>query len=221
MFFDDLSQLANLAVQSGCAIFVVPNETEIELKNAMIVEPQKGYASIKVGQIREIIQLTNTQQSEDRFFVVRPADKMTEEAENAFLKLLEEPGENYHFVLITERPDLLLPTVLSRAKMFYWRKSRKLTEPPRAKREVLDLAKRILVAKASDLIEISELLNRKKDEKRKFTLEVLAVAIELAYKSYFMTNKLQFLRKIPKLVKTYEAIAQNGNLRLHLVADLC
>ncbi len=221
MFFDELSQIPDLARQSGCAIFVLPEEVEFELKNAVVVAPQKNYVNIKVEQIRELIQVSNTQQNEDRFFVVRPADKMTEGAENAFLKLLEEPGENYHFVLVTERPDLLLPTVLSRAKMFYWRRVRKLTDPPRAEQEVLDLAKRILVAKPKDLIEISDLLNKKKDEKRKFTLEVLAVAIEIAYKSYFMTCKRQFLQKIPDLIKAYDAISQNGNLRLHLVADLC
>ena len=39
---------------------------------------------------------------------------MNEEAANKILKILEEPWEKTLFVLVSERPDLLLPTILSR-----------------------------------------------------------------------------------------------------------
>ena len=41
---------------------------------------------------------------------------MNEEAMNAFLKTLEEPPAESHIVLVTSRPDSLLPTVLSRCR---------------------------------------------------------------------------------------------------------
>lgn len=44
------------------------------------------------------------------------ADRMRVEAANAFLKLLEEPGPQTIFILITARPDHLLPTVRSRCQ---------------------------------------------------------------------------------------------------------
>lgn len=44
------------------------------------------------------------------------ADLMRTEAANAFLKLLEEPGPQTVFVLTTNRPDRLLPTILSRCQ---------------------------------------------------------------------------------------------------------
>lgn len=44
------------------------------------------------------------------------ADQFRTEAANAFLKLLEEPGEKTVFILITNRIDHLLPTILSRCQ---------------------------------------------------------------------------------------------------------
>jgi DNA polymerase-3 subunit delta' len=47
-------------------------------------------------------------------FIVRDADQLTQQAANALLKTLEEPGASTYFVLLTARPKRLLDTVLSR-----------------------------------------------------------------------------------------------------------
>ncbi len=49
-----------------------------------------------------------------RIVLIREADRMVEEAQNALLKTLEEPGEATLIVLETARPDRLLPTIHSR-----------------------------------------------------------------------------------------------------------
>jgi DNA polymerase-3 subunit delta' len=46
--------------------------------------------------------------------VILHADRMGEGAENAFLKTLEEPPSNCLLLLVSDAPDLLLPTILSR-----------------------------------------------------------------------------------------------------------
>lgn len=51
-----------------------------------------------------------------RIAVLLAADKMRDEAANAFLKLLEEPGDRSVFILVTTRVDHLLPTILSRCQ---------------------------------------------------------------------------------------------------------
>lgn len=51
-----------------------------------------------------------------RVAILLRADKMREEAANAFLKLLEEPGSQSVFLLLTDRVDHLLPTILSRCQ---------------------------------------------------------------------------------------------------------
>lgn len=49
-----------------------------------------------------------------RVVLVREADRLNEQAQNALLKTLEEPGESTLLVLETARPDRLLPTIHSR-----------------------------------------------------------------------------------------------------------
>jgi DNA polymerase III delta prime subunit len=58
--------------------------------------------------------LRTTAAGERRVVIVDDAHKMTEEAENAFLKTLEEPPPGTLIVLVTAEPLLLLPTTLSR-----------------------------------------------------------------------------------------------------------
>ena len=51
-----------------------------------------------------------------RVFIVDPADALTDEAEDAFLKTLEEPPPAVTFVLVSARPALLRATVRSRCR---------------------------------------------------------------------------------------------------------
>jgi DNA polymerase-3 subunit delta' len=50
-----------------------------------------------------------------RVFIVRAAERLREEAQNAFLKLLEEAPPHAHIVLLTTSMEQMLPTVRSRA----------------------------------------------------------------------------------------------------------
>lgn len=49
-----------------------------------------------------------------KFIIVREADQMNEEAQNAFLKMLEEPRPGVHIFLESSQPGSLLATVRSR-----------------------------------------------------------------------------------------------------------
>ncbi len=49
-----------------------------------------------------------------RIVLVRDAERMTDEAQNALLKTLEEPGKSTLLVLVAARPEALLPTTTSR-----------------------------------------------------------------------------------------------------------
>ena len=219
MFFDDLSEIHQIAKKSGCTVFVVPNDTEVAIKNALILEPETRVV-ITIDQVREVMGKLTVKQTEPQYILIRPADKLGEEAENAILKNLEEPRDNVHFVLVTDKPSKLLPTILSRASMYVWRGGRAPISEIKADEKVKVLAKKLLVAGAKDLPALAEELTRKKDGVRECVLEIISVAIEMAYKSYFVTGKTAFLNKIPKLIFCYENIARNGHIKLHLVADL-
>ena len=48
--------------------------------------------------------------------VIVGADRMQEEAANAFLKTLEEPPPKTLFFMLTDQPDAILPTIISRSQ---------------------------------------------------------------------------------------------------------
>lgn len=72
--------------------------------------------SISVDQMREVQQAAslNPYEGRTRVIVIDPADEMSESAQNAFLKTLEEPPPHVVFVLIASDADRLLETIRSR-----------------------------------------------------------------------------------------------------------
>lgn len=80
------------------------------------VDLEKG--TISVDSIRRLYDMTKTVETAKRIIVIDYAEKMGIPAQNAFLKLLEEPGINTHFILLSHQASRLLPTILSRAQQF-------------------------------------------------------------------------------------------------------
>jgi len=76
------------------------------------------HKAIGVGQIREVERavVLNPFEGRSRVVIFDPADAMTVEAQNAFLKTLEEPPPQVAFVLIATREGRLLPTIRSRCR---------------------------------------------------------------------------------------------------------
>lgn len=73
---------------------------------------------IKIQQIRELAHMLYLRPLEARWrgAIIEGAERMTKEAANAFLKTLEEPPPQTLIVLITSRPEGLLPTISSRCQ---------------------------------------------------------------------------------------------------------
>lgn len=51
--------------------------------------------------------------------IIDDAERMSKEAQNAFLKLLEEPSRKLHFILTSHHPEQLLSTVRSRVQSYH------------------------------------------------------------------------------------------------------
>ncbi|MCD6277665.1 AAA family ATPase [candidate division WOR-3 bacterium] len=73
--------------------------------------------NILIDEIREIKRVSALTPYEGKWkvFIIAQAERMTVEAMNAFLKVLEEPGPENLFILITTDPSLLPETIVSRA----------------------------------------------------------------------------------------------------------
>lgn len=223
MFFEKLSEIPQIAARTSCTIFVVPPDTQLNLPTPIYVRPSEDKATriISVEQIRDLLAQTNNRETSERFFVIAPANTMNEAAQNAFLKTFEEPKTHCHFVLLTEQPNLLLPTIRSRAEIFFPRRTGQLDQAPQASAKILSEAKRLIAATPIDLPAIAAELAKTKTRPREQALEIVGTAIELLYKSYLKTNNAKFLSKIPNFLKLYNALSENGHIKLHIVADLC
>jgi DNA polymerase III delta prime subunit len=219
MFFENTSEITEIAKRTGCAIFVIPDEVDFTIKNALVLAPEEKTV-ITIEQVRTMVAGLGLKQTTDRFVIIRPAEKMGLDAANAFLKNLEEPGDKIHYVLITSKPSLLLPTVLSRAQIYFLKTEPAIMLGVAADEKIKNLAKKMMVAKPGDLPAIAEEICKKKEGTRNYALSILGTAIEMLYKSYFMTGKEVFVKKLPSFLKAYENIERNGHIKLHLVADL-
>lgn len=80
----------------------------------MWLTPEKNYT---VAQMQPIFEAISLQLAPDEqfFFVIEHADALTPACANSLLKVMEEPPTGYHFLLLAERQDDILPTIRSRA----------------------------------------------------------------------------------------------------------
>jgi DNA polymerase III delta' subunit len=83
--------------------------------DVLLVEPGDS-GTIKIDQVRDVIDRTAYRPFEGtrRVVIIGEADAVVDAAQHALLKTLEEPPPSSMFVLVTARPDALLPTVRSR-----------------------------------------------------------------------------------------------------------
>ena len=81
------------------------------------IAPEK--TEFTIGQIKEIIKEIKISQPFFRIYVLEDFNLSSLEAQNAFLKTLEESPTNIQFILTTVTLHRLLPTILSRSKICY------------------------------------------------------------------------------------------------------
>ena len=94
--------------------------TEIRAEGSGADEEEKSgkSESLKIDQFRKIKESLGFGSHEGgyRIFLVADADRMTAQAANSVLKILEEPPKDWIFLLTASDPTLVLPTVLSRCQ---------------------------------------------------------------------------------------------------------
>ena len=73
--------------------------------------------TISVEQVRDLYEQTRS--GGVPVVIIDDAERMSTAAQNAFLKLLEEPSSKLHFILTSHHPDRLLPTIRSRVQAYH------------------------------------------------------------------------------------------------------
>ena len=86
--------------------------------DVLILPPDPPQLLIKLGQVRALIQRAHYLPAEaPRRIFILTASMMMKEAANSLLKVLEEPPETVHIILLAENPGELLPTIRSRCAL--------------------------------------------------------------------------------------------------------
>ncbi|HSW93995.1 MAG TPA: DNA polymerase III subunit delta' [Gammaproteobacteria bacterium] len=84
----------------------------------MCITPEEGTETIKVDQIRDVVNLANgtAMLGGARVVLIYPADAMNMHASNALLKTLEEPTANTFLILVCEQRGRLPAVIRSRCQ---------------------------------------------------------------------------------------------------------
>ncbi len=74
--------------------------------------------SIKIDTVRRLVEMLGmTRRSQYRILLIQKLERMTLDAANSFLKTLEEPIGKTIFIMTTDKPRFILPTILSRVRL--------------------------------------------------------------------------------------------------------
>lgn len=79
----------------------------------MWIKPERGYTLETIDPILQSIRLKQNA-NEHFFFILEKVELLSGSCANAFLKPLEEPPAGYHFILLTEQKNTIIPTISSR-----------------------------------------------------------------------------------------------------------
>jgi len=188
------------------------NKELLETKSADIhTITTENTNSIGIGDVKRLQkEMIFTPYSESvQVALIFNADKLTEEAQNSFLKTLEESSNNTAYILTTSNEKNLLPTIISRSLKVYTKD-----------RSVQNNSKGIpntLTKNLIDAFKDIEKIAKDKDRTDNFLNEV-----ELYYQALLKQNLKdkeqlkQIYDNIQCVEKTRRRINANGNKRLLL-----
>jgi len=161
-------QVAGNAVKAEELLREIKIESEIENTakfgksiDRIVNECQKiadSYNSdnIPIDQIRRINSWAHTSSDSVKIVIFENADTMGESSRNSLLKLLEEPPGDCFFILTTSRKGAIIPTILSRVRVFNF--------PERSNDECSEVINRIFREQDKNYRNIREyFLSRKAD----------------------------------------------------------
>ncbi len=86
----------------------------------LLTVSKKTMTNLSVDGVRALqIWLSNTLVNEKvRVVVIEAIEKANESVKNSLLKILEEPNENVYFILLSENPNRIMQTILSRVRRY-------------------------------------------------------------------------------------------------------
>ena len=106
--------------QKKIKTFIKGVKKEYNISENCVYSIKPENKEISINQIKEIKNNLIYAIKEPCLYIVSNFDKSSYEAQNAFLKTLEEHNDLVHFILIASQYQHLAPTILSRSKIIIY-----------------------------------------------------------------------------------------------------
>ncbi|MEZ4156574.1 MAG: hypothetical protein R3B52_01165 [Candidatus Paceibacterota bacterium] len=147
--------------------------------------------------------------SKKRVLLIQSAHKLTPAAQNAILKIAEEPGKDALIILTLQDPSVLLPTLRSRFQEIFFKGDEIDTDRAELREEMQKAAKKLIAEKTNKAR--SEILKGLIKDEKPFDLFVSSLMQELA------KNKMKNAKALAELSRRWALISQYSlNKRLQI-----
>jgi DNA polymerase III gamma/tau subunit len=177
--------------------------------NLVWINPEQS--SLKIKTVRNLIKQASyqTYSNQTQVYAILKADTASTPAQNALLKIIEEPPSNTQLVLVANRANRLLGTIKSRCKI----ETYQATTESDSKNPVPELSK--LSQLNYSQLSYSQIINLANQYKnRQDALMMVKKLINLCYnKEADFPNRTQILKC---LAQAYQHLGMNANVRLTL-----
>lgn len=172
--------------------------------NSLDINLQTFEKALGIKDVRNIQKaiLLKPFRGKTKAVIIDAYENITLEAQNALLKILEEPPNNTIMIIIAAKKELFLPTIISRCKVIVLHeKEIKLMPDDLTKfEEALDI---LLNGKIGDKLKTAQDVTRDKGDTALW-LEKMAVFVK--NKLVQDSKSLKYLTFLKELQKTYKAI---------------
>ena len=190
------------------AFLIVGNQNnQIEGKIADLLTEKKStrldFSLQKIADVKDLKTITKVSFGQKTGIVIPNFENATDEAQNSFLKSLEEPQKNIFYILISNNLNGILPTIISRCAVLEINSKIEISDQEREVVQIIldsSIGGRLsFVSKIKDRLEAIEFINT-----------LLAVGHDL-----LIQGKIN-IKTIEEAQKTLKALKANGNISLQL-----
>lgn len=181
--------------------------------NINLIDSESGIGIIEVRKLREIVSL-KTFGGGGRVIIIHKIDKSSPEAQNALLKILEEPPIYTYIILVTHNVDSILPTIASRCQIIFDKHQQKLIKTEK----IAEMLSKILSANTGQRILVSKNVIKTKEEAQIFLEElILFLNQSLFYKDTQLgLDRKQIVEIINKILAAKSYLDCNVNFKATL-----
>lgn len=161
-----------------------------------------------INEVKEVIKETKIYFKQKRIYLFQDFHLSSIEAQNTFLKALEEPPHQVQFILTTNNPNSLLPTIRSRTKIINLSNQPALELDKNIENALLALVKE----KKLNILSNNKFISKTKEDGLKILDQII-----LFFKNRLTSDKNSSL--ILKEILKKKSLMESNNLNPQLTID--